>query len=518
MVQPDFVVVGSGLSALSFAALAAHAGHRVLVLEAHDKPGGYAHTFELGGHHFNAQLHYVWNVGEGRTVHRFLSRVGLADKIEFVQLDPSGYDHMRIPGFSLDIPGDFEELTRRIVALFPAHARELRDFVDEVRKTDEELEAIPSSARELHLIAGSHGYTRLLRYRNATLGAVFDRFALPAEARALLALQWPDFMLPPSKLSFFAWVKLFAGYARGAYYPKQHFDAVIDGLVSVITASGGSLITQRNVTRFIIESDRVRGVEAEELDANGVGTGRFETFMGGSVICNMDPREAATLIGLDRFSARVRERLDYEYSASSFVAYLSVKNLDLREHGFGAFNVFHAESSDLDAAFERMHERGDYSQPSFAMSTPTLVSDAPGAAPEGHQILELLTVASHRRFMEAKLNDPSAYRDAKRAVLDALLAVIERDYVPNIRAHLALKVIGSPTTSARYARAPMGNSYGSAMTPEYVWPNRLDYGSSIDGLYFCNATAGFAGFAGTIWTGCRLYTHLTGDDLLERRA
>jgi all-trans-retinol 13,14-reductase len=514
--QPEFIVVGSGLAGLVFAALMARAGKRVLVLEAHDKPGGYGHTFEVGGHAFNAQLHYVWNVGEGRTVHRVLARLGLTERVSFVPLDPDGYDHMRMPGFALDVPGDWDALAERLCARFSSHARSLRAFVSEVRGTDEELEAIPSSLGELPRVLRGHGYLRLVRHRGATLGAVFERYGLPAEARALLALQWPDFMLPPGRLSFFAWVKLFAGYARGAYYPRAHFRAVIDGIVSVIEAHGGTVALRRSVTRFLLDGGRMRGVELEHLDARGVGTGRFETIEGDAVVCNMDPRAAAERIGLERFSPSVRRKLDYEYSASSFVAYLSVEGIDLRAHGFGPWNVFHAEHPDLDGAFAAMHDRGDYARPSFAMSTPTLVTDAPGAAPEGHQILELLTVASHRRFLAMKLNDPSAYRDAKRAVLDAMLSVIERDYVPSLRARVSLKVLGSPTTSARFARAPEGNAYGSAMIPSQVWPHRLDHRTSIDRFYFCNASSGFAGFAGTFWTASRLYAHLTGDDLLAR--
>jgi hypothetical protein len=68
---------------------------------------------------------------------------------------------------------------------------------------------------------------RVLQYRNDTLQAVFDRFSLPQAAQTLLALQWPDFMLPPQELSFFAWVMLFTGYQGGAYlYDGLHEGAV----------------------------------------------------------------------------------------------------------------------------------------------------------------------------------------------------------------------------------------------------------------------------------------------------
>jgi phytoene dehydrogenase-like protein len=383
-----------------------------------------------------------------------------------------------------------------------------------VRLTDEELESLPSSLREAGRILGSHGYQRLFRYRRATLGDVFERFALPAEARALLALQWPDFLLPPGQLSFFAWVKLFAGYARGAYYPQHHFHHVIDSLVRVIEANGGEVRLRREVVGFVIEHDRVVGVRVEALSEKGDRTGAVEEIRGGEVVCNMDPRHAAEMIGLERFAPRVQRRLSYAYSPSSFVAYLGVSGIDLRAHGFGAWNVFHADDADLDGIFAANHERGDYARTSFAMSTPTLVSDAPGVAPPGHQILELLTVASHARFHALKLRSADAYKAEKERVLDAMLDVIERRYVPELRKHLAVRVVGSPTTSERFAHAPAGNSYGSIMTPERIWPGRLDHRTSIPGLWFCNASSGFAGFTGTIWTGSRLYQQLSGDRFL----
>lgn len=510
----DHVIVGSGLAALSFAALMARAGRRVVVLEAHDKPGGYGHTFDMAGYRFNAQLHYVWNVGEDRTVGRLLRKLGLVERVPFVQLDPQGYDHMRIPGYALDVPGDRAELARRLVALFPAHARAVHAFLDEVRWTDEALEALPSSVLEVGQLLRGGRFVPLVRNRDATLQDVFDRTGLPLEAQALLALQWPDFLLPPDHLSFFAWVMLFAGYGRGAYYPKHHFHDVVDALVETLEAHGGVLRTRAKVVAFHLDTGGARGVRVELQDEHGVGTGTFEDVWGGEVVCNMDPQAAAALIGHERFRPAVRRRLQYRYAPSSFVAYCGVKDLDLREHGFGAWNVFHADGPDLNGIFDAMHTRGDYRRVSFAMSTPTLVSDAPGVAPEGHQILELLTVADHARFDDARLHDGKSYRQLKQRVFDAMLDVIERDYVPGIREHLTVHVLGSPTTSERFARAPFGNAYGSSLTPAQMGPGRLDHRSSIEGLHFCNASSGYPGFAGTLWTGCRLYEHLTGDRFL----
>ena len=48
----DDVIIGSGMSGLTVASMLARRGRRVAVLEAHDAPGGYAHTFSMGAYRF----------------------------------------------------------------------------------------------------------------------------------------------------------------------------------------------------------------------------------------------------------------------------------------------------------------------------------------------------------------------------------------------------------------------------------------------------------------------------------
>jgi hypothetical protein len=52
--------------------------------------------------------------------------------VTFEQYDADGFDHMRIPGYELDIPYDKEQLCTRLAKLFPGHADLLRNFLAEV--------------------------------------------------------------------------------------------------------------------------------------------------------------------------------------------------------------------------------------------------------------------------------------------------------------------------------------------------------------------------------------------------
>ncbi len=507
--KPDYLIVGSGLSALTFGALMANSGKTVQILEAHEHPGGFGHTFTMAKKYkFNAQFHYVWDCGEGQTVNRVLKKLGLDEKVTFERYDPNGFDHMRMPGYAIDIPSEPEELIQRLSGLFPEHSNNIRRFVAEVEKTGGGLKKLAPPINPLELLKHPQEAFCAIQNLNSTLQDVFDKFELPQAAQTLLALQWLDFLLPPNQLSFFAWVALFRGYQAGAFYPTQQFEHVIDSLVDIIRSNGGEVLLDREVTNFHLTDKTVTGVSVMNLVSH-----QAEEFTGDTVICNIDPKKAAKTIGLEKFSKTVRQKLDYEYSASNYMAYCVVKDLDLRNYGFGEWNVAHIGQQDLNEAFAQMYDRHDYSNPSFAITTPTLLTAASRDCPEDCQIVELLTVANYDYFNQLR-KDRKAYNHKKQEILDSMLDVIEEHYVPNFRQHLVFHITGSPTTNERYCWCPSGNSYGSKLTPKNMGLGRLNHETSLKQFYFCNASSGYPGFAPTIWTGALLYQRLSGDIIL----
>ncbi len=524
--KPDYLIVGSGLSVLTFGALMANSGKTVQILEAHEHPGGFGHTFTMAKKYtFNAQFHYVWDCGEGQTVNRVLKKLGLDQKVTFERYDPQGFDHMRMPGYALDIPSEPMQLIQRLSALFPESSDRISQFVNEVEKTGAGMKKLAPPINPLELLKHPNQVFCTVQHLNSTLQDVFDKFQLPQAAQTLLALQWPDFLLPPNQLSFYAWVALFRGYQAGAFYPTQHFEDVINSLVKVIESHGGQVLLNQEVMNFRVTDKTVTGVEAIDLT-----THQTNEFTGNTVICNIDPKKAAKMIGEEKFSKTVRRKLNYEYSASNYMVYCVVKDLNLRDYGFGEWNLFHTGHQDLNEAFAQMYERNDFSNPSFAITTPTLLTQASRDCPEDCQIVEFLTVANYNYFKQLRegdrqsLAEPSstlppkasrkAYNQKKQEIFDSILDVVEKHYVPNFRKHMVFHITGSPTTNERFCWCPDGNSYGSKLTPRNMGLGRLNHETSLKNFYFCNASSGYPGFAPTVWTGALLYQRLSGDVIL----
>jgi len=80
----DAIIIGSGLGGLSAGAAFVRKGYRALVIEQHDKPGGYATSFRRpGGFTFDVSLHST-SVGERNGVRNLIAGFPEITGVEFV--------------------------------------------------------------------------------------------------------------------------------------------------------------------------------------------------------------------------------------------------------------------------------------------------------------------------------------------------------------------------------------------------------------------------------------------------
>jgi all-trans-retinol 13,14-reductase len=504
--MPDYddIVIGSGMGGLTVGSLLAKSGRRVLVLEAHDTPGGYAHSFRMRDFKFCAQVHYIFNCGEGESVHNLLAKLGVADEVTFVRLDPEGFDHVVIAGERTRIPNGLPKFRERLVRRFPEAREPLRRYFDTISTLRDELDLIddlPASLGPLTLARAAVRMRHVLRYYRSTLEDLFDHIHMPQPLRAILAGQAGDYLLPPRDVSLLLHVALVSGYDKGAYYPKRHFFHFIETITKAIAGSAGStVLLEHEVDRIHVENGRVLGVSS-----NG------RRYTAERYISNLDPKLTLRLAGVEHFDRRDVARTDYAYSSSTFNVYLGISGLDLREHGFGSHNVWHYPHDDLNRCYDDQLVRNDLSDPWMFLSTPSLHSDEPGICPPGTQILEVATSCSYPHFAALRQRDRRAYNLEKKKIRERIEEILEERYVPNLRQHITMRVTGSPTTNERYCRAPAGNAYGSALVPANLHRDRRPLRSSVENLWMVNATAGFPSIAGTVGAGIRLYEELSSD-------
>jgi prolycopene isomerase len=127
----DLLVIGAGLGGLAAAVTAARAGLRVLVLEHHAVPGGYAHNFQRGPYRFDVSLHALDGVSPGGWAYAPLEALGVLERVPFVRLDP--LYHVRSPGLELVAHADPARFEAALVDRFPDEAAGIHALLEAVR-------------------------------------------------------------------------------------------------------------------------------------------------------------------------------------------------------------------------------------------------------------------------------------------------------------------------------------------------------------------------------------------------
>ena len=105
----DVIVVGSGLRGLTAAAYLDANGKRTLVLEHNYVAGGNSHVFRRKRmFEFDVGVHYLGDCGPDGGIPRILHGVG-ADKIEFLEMNPDGFDTLMFPGLTFKVPKGWDK-------------------------------------------------------------------------------------------------------------------------------------------------------------------------------------------------------------------------------------------------------------------------------------------------------------------------------------------------------------------------------------------------------------------------
>lgn len=488
----DAIVIGSGLGGLTAAALLARRGQHVLVVERHDRPGGYAHAFRRKRYRFDSAIHLMGGgepgacEGSGLT-DRVLRHLGVRDRLELLRVDP--FYAGIYPDFRIDAPLGREAFVDAHAKHFPDEAKGLGDLV----KVCAEIRAEALRVPELQSVGDFARHARqlphLMRYHRSTLGDVMRDFIDDPHARSVFATLWPYLGLPPGQLSFLYWAMMLMSYVDdGAYYVKGSFQNLARALAIALEENGGELLLKSSVRRISVEEGRVSGVVLE----NGQ---RIEAPI---VISNADARQTFDeLVGRQHLPSRFRRSLaGMRPSVSAFLVY-GAADFDARGAG-AAHEMFAYQGWDHEADFRNLLA-GRFTR--LGLSFPSLAD--PSLAPSGEQIFQITALVPY-----------SLHRDwhaEKSAITDELLAHADR-VVPGLLGGLRFAECGTPRTLERYTRNGEGAMYGWDVSPDQVGPLRLAHRSPIEGLSLAGHwTQPGGGVYGVMASGVGAASRILGD-------
>lgn len=405
-------MIGSGIAGLTAGAALARAGHRVLILEQRDTPGGAARTFTRHGYRFSPGFQPLVDLHRGGELRRILEGLDLGADLAFCELAPEGVEHLFIGGERFDRPRGLDRWMSSLQDRFPREREGIAAcFAVLARIHDERERCARLSGAELlkvPLLAPA-----LCRWGLLPLSALVDRCVRDPLLRAVLAAQRADLWPPPARAPLSRCASAVARSAPGAYYPRGGPHRLVQAFLRATRRRGGEIRTGARAVRVLLERGRAAGVE----------TALGERIKAGRVVTGPD---LAGRAGRQASAARA--------GALRAVHLLCAVDLDLRAMGFdsGTYHWLRDPGAVRGEARASRAPRGGPAIDRFSLSITTLQD--PGRREDGLHTLEILAALPDAQ-LTGRDSDPAA-----------LLLCAAEQLIPGLRraARFADVEVGAP--------------------------------------------------------------------------
>lgn len=490
----DAIIIGSGAGGLTVAVALAQAGKKVLVLEQHDRPGGWTHSFTLQGYRFSPGVHYIGDLHEGGGLRSIYEGLGVSQDLTFCELNPDGYDHIIVGDKRVDFPRGKENLIERLKSHFPHEAKGIDSYFADLTNMMESLARIGNLSKP---VQSAMSAPTILKWMRASGADLINAHIGDPVLRGVLAGQAGDHGLPPSQVSAFMHAGITHHYLDGGYYPLGGAFALPRAFVRALKRAGGEIRLQSRVKRIMIEGRKVIGVE---LDSG-------EEFRAGVVISNADPEITfGKLIGRDHLSDKLRRKVDSVKYSTSCLSLFFATDMDLRrDGGLDSGNFWFYENEDVDKIYTDgltdalLHE----DTPPGMFLTATTLKD-PSKIHSGHHTCESFAFVGYDAFEKwAKTkygSRPADYDAMKEDLAWRMVRGLEK-HIPGLSKHIVYYSLGTPLTNEHYLNATRGNLYGIEKSPTQVGPMAFSPRTEFDGLFLCGASTLSHGVAGVTASG-----------------
>jgi prolycopene isomerase len=441
------VIVGAGNGGLVAAARLAVAGIKVLLIEQHNLPGGFASSFVRGRFEFETSLHELEGYGSASNPGsiRILFEKKLGIDAEF-----------------LEVPEAYRVITKDIDAVMPFGIEAFIDAVEkEVPGSRESVENFFILGEEIHnafrYVAKTQGkpdqnvmlkeHQNFLKTASYSAKEVQDALDMPEKASMIMNAYWAYLGLPISRINFTLFCAMITSYIkRGGYIPRLRSTEFTLALDKRIRELGSNIMYNTRVERILVENGKVIGVETSngiKIKTNHVISNASQTLVYNKLIY---PKSEVPEIAYKEVNARI-------HGLSAFVVYLGL-DVSAEELGITEYSYF-IMGSDMDT--EILYDQWKGLGVPKGQATVCLNVAIPDCSPPGTSIVYITTLFRPEAWANVK---PEEYVEVKNRIADGLITDFEKALGISIRDHIEEIEVATPQTFARYTRTYNGIIYG----------------------------------------------------------
>lgn len=467
----DVIVIGSGLAGLSCAALLATAGYDVVVLEAHDTPGGCAHGWERLGYHFESgpSLYSGLSTQKSANPLKNIFQI-IGEEPEWITYDrwgtvlPEGKFAAKIG------PVEFEDVLMKYGG--EGAVEDWNKLIQYMMAKDglsQAAQATPSLAlredyKAIFTLAKYWKRLILTVSKGQELNQSFSKIRDTLGIKNTFVLNWLDMLcfllqgLPAEGTLNAVIAYMLADWYRPNVtldYPKGGSGAIVEALARGIRKNGGKLSLRKYVTKILLnENNEAVGVRyRDELSKI-----EFTLNSKVAVVSNIDAWNTRKLVPTGRnekFDKFLHSLTDKTPKLNSFIhLHAGIDATGLPTEASADFPAQWAVVKDWNAPNGVEGERNV-----VLVSMPSLID--PTMAPNGKHVIHAYTPATEPYEKWANLDRKSKeYAEMKAEAASFLWDAVEQ-YIPDarLRSDKRVEQIGTPLTHERFLRRSYG-TYG----------------------------------------------------------
>ena len=476
----DAIIIGSGLGGLSCAAAFARQGFRPLVLEQHNKPGGYATAFSRpGGFVFDVSLHST-RVGERNGVYNLIAGFPEITAVEFLphpNLFRSIYpEHdVRVPQRD---PGAYIDL---LANLFPEEKQGITGLFDDMKGLAHDIGRLSTAKGEVDMNQFPADFPHLFKFNAKTWGEMVDGRINNPRLKGIVSGQWGYYGLPPSKLSCFYYALPFLGYlSGGGFYPRGRSQDISNAFAGYIGGHGGKVVLNTRVEKILVNDHAATGVVASD------GT----TYRARVIVSNANAFDTfRKMVNDKKYLAEYESAwAQYSVSLSCFQVFLGLRDDLVTKLGIPDSEIFIEASYDPEAGY-RHALAADVERGGLGI---TLYDNIfKGYSPAGKNTLNILTLQGYSHWekfeKDYRAGNKARYRKEKKRMAEVLIQRAEQALLPGLSRAIQVKEIGTPLTNLRYTGNYRGAAYGWDQTVNNSGARRIGHATPIKNLYLAGA-------------------------------
>ncbi len=474
----DCVVIGAGNGGLAAAAQLAAKGVKVLLLEQHNLPGGFATSFVRGRFEFEAALHEFADIGwpaKKGSVRQFLEdEVGAY--VDWLEIPEAYRMILTDPGQEMDVtlPYGVEAYIDAVEKYVPGSRPSVTQMVELWNEVGEAFNYLAASRGNPDRKVLMDQYGNFLRTCPYSMDQVSRALKVPDRAKDILHAQWTYIGPPTSRQSFTIYAAMMNKFLNySAFIPRHRSHQFTSALEARIRALGGHVEYNTRVEQILTEDGRVVGVMTSQGD-------RITT---GHVISNASPTLVYNHLlqpARDVPETAYRECNARAGAVAGFVVYLGL-DATLAQLGIHEYSIFVYANMNTDAMYETFKR---LAAPKV-QAVCCLNNAIPDCSPPGTSILSITTLFCPEVWSGVQAED---YVGVKNQIALDLITDLEKATGAKIKEHIEEIEVATPLTFARYTGSHGGVIYGYEPEPwDSLIPRLMSMADDkrIAGLEFC---------------------------------